>query len=212
MGKQKGQHPFTGKMGGTIGYKVKDEYLERENGNKEGKSFRRDPKRARTMQCAYAFGGVSKAMKPFYRLLPATQRQHGVFGALTGRATKLMRAGKTMEEVLALFQEWYVVEGRPVLVEKKGEVADGAVSGEAGAGAAGGGSVVSSAGTSSVDEVGPKEASSGQGSVVALGEAGVVPSVGVATLSPEWPSSGGVPPQPFYVIASVPAPRYWQSM
>lgn len=108
-------------MGGTIGYKANGEYLERENGNKEGKQFRRDPKRKRTMECAYAFGAVSKAMKVFYRKLSREQRKHGAFGVLTGKATSMLRTGKTMDEVLLQFQQWYVVEGMPVVEVKQKE-------------------------------------------------------------------------------------------
>lgn len=240
MAKQKSQHPFTGKMGGTIGYKSNGEYLERENGNKEGKRFRRDPKRKRTMEYARTFGRASKGLKPLYYKLPKEQRRHGVFGALIGKAASLMYTGKTMEEVLPLFQQWFLVEGRPVL-EERGQA--GAVVAGAGAAkeagrqgterqeAAGSGAAIS--GPAAASKAGvevPVSIAAGNGTQkAAVQGAGVdarekaqqaqVPalcdSASQARDRQTWPSMpwrNDWPPQvPCYVIATVQAPVYWRS-
>lgn len=119
MAKQCGTHPFTGKMGGSIGYKVNDEYLERENGSKEGKAFRKDPRRRRTMYYAGLFAQASKAMVLIYRRLPKDQRKHGVYGKLTGKAMSLLRDGKTVEEVKHILTKQYVVDKEPLVVVVK---------------------------------------------------------------------------------------------
>jgi hypothetical protein len=119
MAKQCGSHPFTGKMGGTIGYRVNGEYLERENGAKEGKAFRKDPRRRRTMYYAALFKQASKAMVAIYRALPADQRKHGVYGKLTGQAFSLLRMGKTIEEMKAEIMQLYVTDKLPLADTKQ---------------------------------------------------------------------------------------------
>jgi hypothetical protein len=123
MAKQCGSHPFTGKLSGTIGYKGKNgEHLERENGSKEGKRFRRDPKRKRTMEYARMFAQASKAVKLIYRAIPKDQQQHGVYGRLSGEAFSMIRLGSTIEEVKAVLTKQYVEDKAP-LVEVRAEAA-----------------------------------------------------------------------------------------
>lgn len=227
MAKQRSQHPFTGKMGGTIGYQLNGEFLERENGNKEGKQFRRDPNRKRTMECAYAFGAVSKVMKLFYRNLSKEQRKHGVFGTLTGKATTMVRTGKTIDEVLFLFQQWYVVEGMPVVeVKQKGQSAGGGAS-------AGEEQVAKTCLEGAVKAVKQEQARNGVGQqqVIKAGTSGAANEVPEAmpraalnrdstvvivyalpqqTVS-STPVCIQVPPPVRYVLAFVQAPVFWRS-
>lgn len=116
MAKQKGEHPFTGKLGATIGYKANGEYRERENGSKEGKAFRKDPRRWRTMYYAELFAQASKAMVLVYRGLPKDQRKHGVYGKLSGKAFSLIRLGSSIEEVKLLLTKQYVEDKEPLVV------------------------------------------------------------------------------------------------
>lgn len=116
MAKQKGEHPFTGKLGATIGYKANGEFRERENGSKEGKAFREDPRRWRTMYYAGLFAQVSKALVPIYRRLPKDQRKHGVYGKLCGKAFSLIRLESSIEEVIQLLTKQYVEDKEPLVV------------------------------------------------------------------------------------------------
>lgn len=117
MAKQCGSHPFTGKLGATIGYKTKTgEHIERENGSKEGKRFRRDPKRKRTMEYADMFGKASRSVKLIYRAIPKDQQQHGVYGKLSGKAFSMLRLGSSVEEVVMVLTKQYV-EDKESLVE-----------------------------------------------------------------------------------------------
>jgi hypothetical protein len=115
MAKQAGAHPFTGKMGETIGYKVNGKHLCREDGALTGKQVRNNPRFGRTMEFAAMFGQASKAVVLIYRALPKEQRKHGVYGKLTGKAMSLLKDGKTVEEVKDLLIKQYV-DGREPLV------------------------------------------------------------------------------------------------
>ncbi|NII25766.1 hypothetical protein HB364_11775 [Pseudoflavitalea sp. X16] len=139
MAKQKGTHRFTGKMGATIGYKLKDEFIERENGSKEGKAFKKDPLRWRTMYYAGLFVQASQTVKFIYRALPEDQQQHGVYGKLSGMAFTMIKAGKTVEEVKEVLTKQYVEDKRPLVEEKQEEEAaktTGTAASGAGAGTA----------------------------------------------------------------------------
>lgn len=119
MAKQCGSHRFTGKLGATIGYKNKHgEDIERENGSKTGRSFRRDPRRKRTMEYARMFAKASKAVTLIYYAIPKDQRQHGVYGKLSGIAFSMIKNGQTVEEVKAALTRQYVEDKEP-LVEVK---------------------------------------------------------------------------------------------
>jgi|GEM_PF-1341913 len=115
MAKQKGEHLFTGKLGATIGYKANGEYRERENGSKEGKAFKKDPRRWRTMYYAGLFGQASKAMALIYRKLPKDQQQHGVHGKLCGKAFSLIRLERSLEEVILIMTKQYVEDKEPLV-------------------------------------------------------------------------------------------------
>ncbi|NII28743.1 hypothetical protein HB364_26920 [Pseudoflavitalea sp. X16] len=117
MAKQKGTHRFTGKMGATIGYKLKDEFIERENGSKEGKAFKKDPRRWRTMHYAGLFAQASQTVKFIYRALPEDQQQHGVYGKLSGMAFTMIKTGKTVEEVKEVLTKQYVEDKKPLVEE-----------------------------------------------------------------------------------------------
>ena len=119
MAKQCGEHPFTGKLGGAIGYKVNGVSLERENGSKTGKSFRRDPKRKRTMEYARMFAQASQAVKLIYRAIPKDQRLHGVYGKLSGIAFSMLRNGQAVEEVKAALTKQYVEDKEPLVVKQE---------------------------------------------------------------------------------------------
>jgi hypothetical protein len=116
MAKQAGAHPFTGKMGETIGYKANGEYLCREDGSLKGKQVRNNPRFQRTMEFAAMFAQASKAVVLIYRALPKEQRKHGVYGKLTGKAMSLLKNGKTVEEVKELLIKQYVDGGEPLVV------------------------------------------------------------------------------------------------
>jgi hypothetical protein len=118
MAKQKGEHPFTGKLGATIGYKANGEHLERENGSKEGKAFRKDPRRWRTMYYAGLMAEASKAMVLIYRGLPEDQQKHGVYGKLCGKAFSLIRLGSSIEEVKRILTKQYVEDKAPLVIEQ----------------------------------------------------------------------------------------------
>ncbi|NII28020.1 hypothetical protein HB364_23245 [Pseudoflavitalea sp. X16] len=121
MAKQCGSHRFTGKLGATIGYKNKHgEDIERENGSKTGRSFRRDPRRKRTMEYARMFAKASKAVTLIYYTIPKDQRQHGVYGKLSGMAFSMIKNGQTVEEVKAALTRQYVEDKVPLVeVEQK---------------------------------------------------------------------------------------------
>jgi hypothetical protein len=137
MAKQCGEHSFTGKLGGTIGYKANGEHLERENGSKEGKAFKKDPRRWRTMYYASLLAQASKAVVLIYRRLPEDQRKHGVYGMLTGKAMSMIKDGKTVEEVKHVLTKQYVERKEPLAMRDERVINDvhkAGSKGEAGAG------------------------------------------------------------------------------
>lgn len=119
MAKQRGEHPFTGKLGGSIGYELNGEHLERENSSKEGKAFKKDPRRWLTMYYAGLFAQASKAVVLIYRRLPKDQRKHGVYGKLTGKAMSMIKEGKTVEEVKNVLTKQYVEDKELLVVPKE---------------------------------------------------------------------------------------------
>jgi hypothetical protein len=51
-----------------------------------------------------------------YRRLPEDQRQHGVYGKLTGKAMSMLKDGKAVEEVKQLLTKQYVEDKEPLVV------------------------------------------------------------------------------------------------
>jgi hypothetical protein len=128
MAKQCGTHSFTGKLGATIGYKLGNGvYIERESGSKEGKAFKKDPRRWRTMYNAGLFAQASKAVQFIYRALPKNQRQHGVYGKLSGKAFSMLRLGSSVDEVKAALMKQYVEDRQPLIVAGQGRAVDAGI-------------------------------------------------------------------------------------
>ncbi len=82
------------------------QFYARSKSSLDGRRVRKDPKFRRTMQEAGEFGKASKAVRELYWQMPEEKRKHGMYGRLTGKMRKLLKAGKSLEEAkLALMQE-----------------------------------------------------------------------------------------------------------
>jgi hypothetical protein len=98
MAKQIGFLKIIGTIGDITFYEMDGQFYARKKSSLDGKRVKKDPRFKRTMEEAIGFGKASAAAREVYWALPAEQRLHGVYGRLTGRMRKLMRAGKTAKE------------------------------------------------------------------------------------------------------------------
>ncbi len=106
MAKQTGPLQITGTIGGITFYKMDGQFYARSKSSLDGRRVKKDPKFRRTMQEAGEFGKASKAARELYWQMPAEKRKHGMYGRLTGKMRKLLKAGKSLKEAkLALMQE-----------------------------------------------------------------------------------------------------------
>ncbi len=106
MAKQTGPLQITGTIGGITFYEMDGQFYARSKSSLDGRRVRKDPKFRRTMQEAGEFGKASKAARELYWQMPEEKRKHGMYGRLTGKMRKLLKAGKSLEEAkLALMQE-----------------------------------------------------------------------------------------------------------
>jgi hypothetical protein len=100
MAKQIGFLKIIGTLGDITFYQMDGKFYARKKSSLDGKRVKKDPKFRRTMEEAGRFGSASKAAKEIYWLLPEEQRGHGVFGKLTGRIRRLMKAGMSPDEAM----------------------------------------------------------------------------------------------------------------
>jgi hypothetical protein len=107
MAKHTGPLQITGTIGGITFYEMDGQFYARSKSSLDGRRVRKDPKFRRTMYEAGEFGKASKAARELYWQMPEEKRKHGMYGSLTGKMRKLLKAGKSPEEAkLALMQEF----------------------------------------------------------------------------------------------------------
>jgi hypothetical protein len=104
MAKQAGPFFFTGTIGDVIFYKLGDQYLMRMKGDYNKKRMQKPGAYPLMQLRQQEFGQASKLASQVYRLLPRAQKKKGLFGQYTKAARKLLRQGKTHEEILAALQ------------------------------------------------------------------------------------------------------------
>lgn len=102
MAKQAGPLYLTGTIDDITFYKMEGEYYARKKSSLTGKQFRTDPRFARSRKSAASFGAASELASDIYWQLPKAQRGKGVVNKLTGKVGKLLREGKTPEEVTTI--------------------------------------------------------------------------------------------------------------
>jgi hypothetical protein len=112
MAKQTGIFKIIGTLGGITFYEMGGEFYARKKSSLDGKRVKKDPRFRRTMEEAAGFGKASAAARAVYWALPEELRVHGLYGILTGRMRKLMRAGRTAQEAqLQLLRELCAEQG-----------------------------------------------------------------------------------------------------
>jgi hypothetical protein len=122
MAKQAGPFFFTGTIGDVIFYKLGDQYYIRMKGDYNKKRMQK-PGAYPLMQLKQAeFGQASKLASQVYRLLPRAHKKQGLFGQFTRAARKLLKEGKTHEDVVAMLTQRYLQPLKVVKQEKGQDV------------------------------------------------------------------------------------------
>ncbi|ANE52411.1 hypothetical protein [Flavisolibacter tropicus] len=99
MARQAGPLFFTGTIDDITFYKMEGQYLARKKSSLNCKRFRTDPRFARSRKSAAAFGEASQLASAIYWQLPKNQRGKGVVNGLTAQVGRLLKEGKSKEEV-----------------------------------------------------------------------------------------------------------------
>lgn len=105
MARQSGPIYLTGTIDSITFYKMGGQYLARKKSSLNRKQFHKDPRFARSRKSALAFGDASKLASAIYWKLPKEQRGKGVVNQLTGQVGRLLKEGKTMEDIIKHYQQ-----------------------------------------------------------------------------------------------------------
>ena len=121
MARQAGPIFFTGTIGDLIFYKQGDNYYVRQKGEPTTGTQKRlkDPNCYPILNMRKReFGEASKLASKVYRQLPkALKKQHPI-GTLTGKAGRLLRAGKQPNETIALLKQELLPAVQPVVKQQ----------------------------------------------------------------------------------------------
>ena len=101
MAKQIGPFKVTGCYDNICFYKMDGQYYARSKSSLDGKRVKKDPAFRPTRWHANLLARSSKIAAAVYRGLP---KEKGLFRKLTGQAMRLLKEGKTTEEVFLLLQ------------------------------------------------------------------------------------------------------------
>jgi hypothetical protein len=102
MAKQAGPFFFTGTIGDVIFYKLGDQYYMRMKGDYNKKRMQKPGAYPLMQLRQQEFGQASKLASGVRRQLPLAKRKEVTIGSLTKEARKLLRQGKTHEEIKAI--------------------------------------------------------------------------------------------------------------
>jgi hypothetical protein len=117
MARQAGPLFITGTIDDLVFYKLGDNYYVRQKGERTPgvkKRLKHDKGYALLQLKQAEFGRASKLVKSMYYTLPLEVRKQGLFGTLTGKAVRWLRAGKTEAEIKALLQQLFAQADQPV--------------------------------------------------------------------------------------------------
>lgn len=115
MAKQIGVLKIRGCYDGVCFYKMNGEYYARMKSSLTGKRVKKDPAFKRTMEYAGLLGRASKIASEVYSNLAAEKKEKGAYKKLTGLVMRLLKEGKTKEEILLLLQP---IKKNAVKIEK----------------------------------------------------------------------------------------------
>ncbi len=101
MAKQIGPFKITGCYDNICFYKMNGQYYARAKSSLDGKRVKKDPAFRETRWHSNLLARSSKIAAAVYRGLP---KEKGLFRKLTGQAMRLLKEGKTTEEVFLLLQ------------------------------------------------------------------------------------------------------------
>jgi hypothetical protein len=121
MAKQCGTIRITGTIGGICFYKMHGEYLARAKSSLSGKRVKTDPAFKTTMEYAGLLGRSSRLAAKLKTGLTLQQRKTIHHGKLTGRVQRLLKEGKTEEDILAMLRPDLLPEAPSGRVEVKTE-------------------------------------------------------------------------------------------
>jgi hypothetical protein len=99
MPRQKGPLKIKGTIDGLTYYEMDGNHLVRRKTSLNKKRVSTDPAFTNSRKASAVFAQASVIASSVYHTLPSAKRKHGVIGKLTGMANKLLREGKSEEEV-----------------------------------------------------------------------------------------------------------------
>jgi hypothetical protein len=107
MAKQAGPLYLLGTIDDITFYKMEGQYFARKKSSLNKKRFRTDPHFKRSRVAAGRFGEASKLASTIYWQLPKEARGKGVVNRITGQVGRLLKEGKSKEEVILHVQQLY---------------------------------------------------------------------------------------------------------
>lgn len=107
MAKQRGPIYLKGTAGLFTYYRMGGRYYVRNKTSLDKERFYQDAAFAGSRKAAGVFGIASKIASEVYRVLPQKHKGHGVIGRLSGKANRLLHAGKSKKEVVTLLLKVY---------------------------------------------------------------------------------------------------------
>ena len=100
MARQIGILKFSGTLYGLTFYKLDGLYYVRRKTSLDRKRVMHDPCFAASRQCMSRFGLASRIAKQVYHKLPERKKRPGLFGRMTGKASRMLFTGEPPEVVL----------------------------------------------------------------------------------------------------------------
>jgi hypothetical protein len=111
MARQKGPIYLRGTAGKMTYYRMGGRYYVRRKTSLDKERFYQDEAFTGSRKAAGLFGVASKIASEVYKMLPQKQKGHGVIGRLSGKANRLLHAGKCREEVFSILCKEYWLDG-----------------------------------------------------------------------------------------------------
>jgi hypothetical protein len=99
MATQVGPIKITGCFDNICFYKTGGMYYARMKSSLTGKRVKKDPAFRRTMEYAGLLGKASKIASALYKNFPDEKKEKGAYKKLTGSVMRLLKEGKTEEEI-----------------------------------------------------------------------------------------------------------------
>jgi hypothetical protein len=117
MARQAGPIFITGTIDDLVFYKLGEHYYVRQKGERTPgvkKRLKQDKGYALLQLKQAEFGQASELVRQMYYSLPLEVRKQGLFGKLTGKAVRLLRAGKSKAEIKELLLQEMMPVQKPV--------------------------------------------------------------------------------------------------